>query len=187
MKFSPLTYVSASLLLSLAACGPSVTTVTGDASPDAAAADVPAAPDGGTDAPVTPDATVTPDGGTPGAATAVLTFLGDPGRTGANRAETRLTPAAVRAGFGRDRAFAPTIQGDIYGQPLYVPGMTVAGVTRDLLFVATEANNVYGLDAATGAEVWRTNLGPTVSRTQQGCGNISTIGVTSSWVRKLFT
>jgi outer membrane protein assembly factor BamB len=115
-----------------------------------------------------------------GAGTAITTFLGDPGRTGANRAETRLTPASVRAGFGRVTAFAPTLQGETYGQPLYVPQVSVMGATRDALFVATEGNNVYALDADTGAELWRTNLGPTVSRSQQSCGNIGTIGVTST-------
>jgi outer membrane protein assembly factor BamB len=187
LKFSPLSYVSASLLAALGACSPAApSSPGGDAATDTASNDVPATPDVETDTPATPDGgadvPVTPDAGMMGGSTAVLAYQGDPGRTGANRTETRLTPDTVRAGFGRDTTFAPTIAGDIYGQPLYVPGVSVGGAARDLLFVATEQNNAYALDAATGAEVWRTNLGPTVSRSQQSCGNINTLGVTSTGV-----
>lgn len=142
--------------------------------------DMPPVPDTPPPKDAVPDRAPRPDGGMGGSGTAVLSYLVDPARTGANRNETRLTPASVRAGFGRDRAFSPSLQGEIYGQPLYVPRLSIMGSTRDVLFVATQGNNVYALDADTGAELWRTNLGPTVSRTQQSCGNIATIGVTST-------
>ncbi|MFO0609156.1 MAG: PQQ-binding-like beta-propeller repeat protein [Polyangiales bacterium] len=126
-----------------------------------------------------PDAA--PDVVTPPSGNAVTSFLNDPQRAGGYRAETRLTPAALRGGrLARDAAFNPTFDGPLYSQPLYVPGLTVGGARRDVLFVATEANSLYAVDADTGAQLWRTALGPTVARTQQSCGNITTIGVTST-------
>ncbi len=121
-------------------------------------------------------------GVTPGAATAVTTFQFDRARSGANRTETRLTPAAIRAGFARSEAFAPTLDGEVYAQPLYLPGLMVRGARHDVLFVATQANSMYALDAATGAELWRTALGTPVPRSMQQCGNINTIGVVSTGV-----
>ncbi|MDB4930134.1 MAG: hypothetical protein JWM10_2618, partial [Myxococcaceae bacterium] len=113
---------------------------------------------------------------------AVTTFQFDRGRTGANRGETHLTPAAVRAGFGRVAAFAPSLDGEVYAQPLYLPALAVGGARRDVLFVATQNNSVYALDAATGATLWRTGLGTPVARTAQSCGNINTIGVVGTGV-----
>jgi len=143
-----------------------------DAAPDVARVD--AAPDvARVDA--APDVPVVPTGN------AVTSFLNDPARAGGYRAETRLTPAALRAGrLARDAAFNPTFDGALYAQPLYVPGLTVSGARHDVLYVATEGNSVYALDADTGAMLWRTALGPTVARTQQSCGNITTLGVTST-------
>ena len=47
--------------------------------------------------------------------------------------------------------------------------------------MATEANNVYGLDGATGAAVWTTNLGaPVPLATLATCGNIDPYGVTGT-------
>jgi hypothetical protein len=144
--------------------------------------DVGTAPvDAGT-APVDVGAPVVDAGTTPPTAVSVTTFQFDRGRTGANRGETRLTPASVRAGFGRVTAFAPSLDGDVYAQPLYLPGVTVAGARHDALFVATQANSVYALDADTGAELWRSSLGTPVPRAMQQCGNINTIGVVSTGV-----
>lgn len=137
-----------------------------------------------TDSGTTPtDSGTTPtDAGTPTGGVAVTTFQFDRGRTGANRGETRLTPAAVRAGFGRVESFAPTLDGEVYAQPLYLPGLTVMGARHDVLFVATQANSMFALDAVTGATLWRTALGTPVPRTMQSCGNIGTIGVVSTGV-----
>lgn len=144
-----------------AAVGTDVVTV-----PDVPAVDDRVTP---TDTPV-----VQPDAGTPpGAPTAVTTFQFDLARTGANRTETRLTVAAVRAGFGRDTAFSPQLDGAVYAQPLYLPGVMTAMGRRDLLFVVTQANSVFALDASTGATVWRASLGAAVPRSTQMCGNIS--------------
>jgi len=140
---------------------------------------------GSTDAPpVVTDSGPRPDSGTPpvGAPTPVTTFQFDRARSGANRAETRLTVAAVQSGFARVDAFAPSLDGEVYAQPLYLPGLMVGGARHDVLFVATQANSMYALDAATGAELWRTSLGSSVRSSMQQCGNISTIGVVSTGV-----
>ena len=75
--------------------------------------------------------------------------------TGVNANETILTPANVNtASFGKiwDNE---QIQGQIYAQPIYLPNLTVNvnGVTQtqDTLFVATEANMLYWVNADTGA------------------------------------
>jgi hypothetical protein len=149
---------------------------------DAGGADVAAADSGATDSGAT-DSGARPDAGTPPTGgTAVTTFQFDRGRTGANRTETRLTVAAVTAGFARVEEFAPTLDGEVYAQPLYLPGLAVGGASHDVLFVATQNNSMYALDAASGAELWRTALGTPVPRSAQSCGNINTIGVVSTGV-----
>jgi outer membrane protein assembly factor BamB len=84
------------------------------------------------------------------------------------------------AGLHEDTTFAATLpdpNDHVYAQPLFVDGMG----GRDLLIVATEANNVYGLDGATGAAVWTTNLGaPVPLATLATCGNIDPYGVTGT-------
>ncbi len=108
-----------------------------------------------------------------GGGTAVTTFQFDPQRTGANRTERALTVAAVSSGrFGRDTAFAPTFDGQIYAQPLYLPGLNTGGAVHDVLFVTTQNNTVFAIDAASGAAIWNLNLGTPVAFGSQSCGNI---------------
>src|SRR5262245_59498141 len=83
-----------------------------------------------------------------GAASAVdvLTQRNDKARTGATLAETTLTPANVASGqFGLLYSFP--VDGQVYAQPLYVGNLTVAGRTRNVVYVATEHNSVYAFDA----------------------------------------
>src|SRR5262249_588980 len=88
-----------------------------------------------------------------------------------------LTKAAV-ATLHKDTAFHPTtVQGAMYAQPLFVDGQ---GTGKDLVIVATEMNNVYALDAATGAQVWTRNLGAPVPLANMPCGNIDPYGVTGT-------
>jgi hypothetical protein len=78
-----------------------------------------------------------------------------------------------------DAGFHATVDGAIYGQPLYwVP--PAGGAAR--IIVATEKNFVYALDAATGAQIWRTPLGPPVPDHPPVllCGNIKPMGVTGT-------
>jgi hypothetical protein len=91
----------------------------------------------------------------------VLTIHNDNARTGQNLFENILTPAKVAntARFGKLGSFA--VQGQIYAQPLFVP-KGVAGLTRNMIYVVTEQDMVYGLDAdhVGNGPVWTRNLVP---------------------------
>src|SRR2546428_11253743 len=63
------------------------------------------------------------------------------------------------------------LDGAIYAEPLVV-GSTV--------YVATEGDSVYALDAASGTQIWRTNIGTPVPGSSLPCGNISTVGITGT-------
>jgi hypothetical protein len=83
----------------------------------------------------------------------------DNARTGANLHETALTPANVnRAHFGK--LFRMEVDGDIYAQPLYVPGVEIPGQGRhNVVFVATEHDSVYAFDAEhAGPPLWHVNF-----------------------------
>jgi hypothetical protein len=80
-------------------------------------------------------------------------------RTGANLREVTLNPRNVNARqFGR--LFSVKVDGDIYAQPLYLPGLQIPGKGKhDVIFVATESDSVYALDAnERGAPLWQTSF-----------------------------
>ncbi len=96
-------------------------------------------------------------------AQSVLTGGYDLQRTNANVAETILSPATVRTpAFGK--LFTLPVDGQIYAQPLYQKGVSIPGQgVHNVVFVATEHNSVYALDADTaGPPLWAVNLGPSV-------------------------
>jgi hypothetical protein len=73
--------------------------------------------------------------------------------SGSNNQETALNPSTVNdAGFGR--LFNAPVDGYTYAQPLYVPNLTIAGGTHNVVFAATEHDSVYAFDADTGAPLW---------------------------------
>lgn len=90
----------------------------------------------------------------------VLTAQYDNARTGATLYETTLTPGNVNAErFGKN--FSYPVDGDVYAQPLFVPGVEIPGKGKhDVVFVATEHDSVYAFDAAgTPAEpLWKVNF-----------------------------
>jgi hypothetical protein len=77
----------------------------------------------------------------------VTTSQYDNFRTGATLGEKVLTPQNVNAKqFGKLGAFK--VDGAVYAQPLFVPGVEVPGKGRhDILYVATEHDSVYAFDA----------------------------------------
>jgi len=122
-------------------------------------------------------------GGTAMAATHdVLTYHADIARTGQALNETALTPANVTAStFGKVGLF--NVDGKVDAQPLYVGSLAIAGGTHNVLYVATEHDSVFALDADNGATLWQTRTlktGETPSD-DRGCGQITQeIGITST-------
>ena len=93
----------------------------------------------------------------------VLTAEYDNGRTSANNNELLLSPLTVNpATFGKIGAWP--LDGQVVGQPLYVPFTLAGGRLVDALYVATMNNSVYALDAdhPGSAPLWKVNLGPAV-------------------------
>ena len=75
----------------------------------------------------------------------VLTQHNDAQRTGWYRAETRLTPSTVTpTTFGE--LYRLNVAGMISAQPLYVHGVDIGGVQRNVLYVATNENHIYGFE-----------------------------------------
>ena len=90
------------------------------------------------------------------AQTPVLTQHYDNARDGQNTNETILTQSSVNSTtFGK--LFALGVDGQVYAQPLYVPGVSIPGQgTHNVLYVATEHDSVYAFDADSGgAPLWQ--------------------------------
>ena len=91
-------------------------------------------------------------------------------RTGWDPNEPGLTPASV-PGTNFGQLFSTAVTGQVYGQPLVVGGTLVA---------VTEADNVYGINVATGAVLWSRNVGSPVAPWAT-CGDLTPqIGITGS-------
>ncbi|HEX4195433.1 MAG TPA: hypothetical protein VHY80_20160, partial [Stellaceae bacterium] len=104
----------------------------------------------------------------------VLTYHADAARTG-NFVIPNLT--FDRAGAVHpDDGFKASIDGHVYAQPLFWHGNGGNG----LVLVATESNNVYALDAATGKTVWQRAVGKPATRSSLPCGNIDPLGITGT-------
>jgi hypothetical protein len=107
------------------------------------------------------------------AQTAITTYHVDNNRTGWNSRETVLTPTNVgSSSFGLLKTIALDDQAD--GQPLLVPGVTIsAGSHRglhDVVYVATEGNTIYAIDAEAGTVLLKPNFGAPVGF-PLGCSN----------------
>jgi outer membrane protein assembly factor BamB len=77
------------------------------------------------------------------------------------------------ANLTRDLSFGGTVVGNVHAQPLYIEG----GPKGPMVIVVTASNNVYALNATTGAVIWqRTDIGPAVT-SGLPCGNISPVGI----------
>jgi hypothetical protein len=116
----------------------------------------------------------------------VTTFHYDNSRTGQNTQEPVLTPANVNSTqFGQ--LFSVALQGFVFAQPLYLANVqNIAGGTHDVLFVATEHDILYALDADNGSVLWQQSfINPpnitTVTSSEVSCGDLKPeIGITST-------
>lgn len=115
----------------------------------------------------------------------VTTYHNDNARTGQNTQETILTPANVNATqFGK--LFSVPVDGVVYAQPLYLAGVTIGGGTHNVLYVVTEHDSVYAIDADAGTVYAQVSLipsgGTTVnSDTDLGCGDlVPEVGITGT-------
>ncbi len=130
------------------------------------------------------------------AQTPVLTQHNNNARTGAYTTETILTPTNVnQSTFGK--LFSYSVDGRIYAQPLYVPGVAISGKgTHNVVYIATEHDSVYAFDAdsnggSNSTPLWQITLldsahGAAAGATSVPNGDVSTsdivpeIGITST-------
>jgi len=126
----------------------------------------------------------------------VFTQHNDILRTGLNQNETALTPSVVSSTTAFGKKFSQTVDGYVYAQPLYEPGVNIGGTVHNVVFVATENDSLYAFDADSNAgananPLWHANLidinhgaaaGATpVTNSQVSCGDlVPKIGVTST-------
>ena len=111
--------------------------------------------------------------------------------TGANLQETQLTPASITATGGFGLLFTQALDGQSYGQPLFVSSGTLGkfadGTLHNVVYVATEHDSVYAFDADsnTGAPLWHDSLLPAgttpVPQGDTGSGDIQVeLGITAT-------
>jgi hypothetical protein len=96
-----------------------------------------------------------------GGTTAIATYHYDNLRTGWNQRETVLTPANV--GNLRLQKLV-RLDEQVDAQPLWVAGVTIVGGKHNVLYIATENDTVFAIDAATGAILLRRKLGTPVPK-----------------------
>jgi outer membrane protein assembly factor BamB len=99
----------------------------------------------------------------PAATTDWLTYHGNAARTG----DVTGLPAAGQLSV----AWSRQLGGAVYGQPL---------VIADTVVAATESDEVFGLSRATGAVLWHITVGTPLPLSQQPCGDIDPLGITST-------
>jgi len=126
------------------------------------------------------------------AQSSVLTQHNDNARTGQNTSETILNTTNVNANeFGK--LFAMPVNGQVYAQPLYVPGVTINGGVHNVVIIATEADSVYAYDADSTSSVllWKASMVDAAhgagageaalnSATTTGCDDMPQVGITST-------
>jgi hypothetical protein len=96
-------------------------------------------------------------------ATNITQYHVDSQSTGANLTETQLTPSNVNAtDFGQ--LYNTPLDGQVYAEPLVLTNVTIAagpntvgtpGTYNSVVFVATEHDSLYAINAASGAILWQ--------------------------------
>jgi hypothetical protein len=129
----------------------------------------------------------------------VYTYHNDISRTGENIKEYALTASTVNhTTFGK--RFSCTVDAAIYAQPLWVANLMIGGASHNVVFVATERDTLYAIDADTSpcSILWKTGAGgvnslipPGESSVTSGdvsCGDLQPdIGITGTPVIDLAT
>ena len=112
----------------------------------------------------------------------VVTYHNDDARTGQNLNEVILTPSNVNSSsFGKLNFFST--DGKVDGQPLYLSSLNLASGTLDVLYVVTEHDSVYALDANAGTVLWQVSVlgAEETPSDDHGCSQITPeIGITST-------
>ena len=84
----------------------------------------------------------------------VTTYHNDNTRSGLNAQETTLRPANVNSTqFGK--LYTTKLDGYVYAQPLYVSNLNINGGTHNVIYVATEHDSLYAIDADSGTIYWQ--------------------------------
>lgn len=108
-------------------------------------------------------------GSTPQPLVAVTTYHYDNHRTGWNNQETTLTATSFPSTFGILHGGVPVkLDDQVDAQPLIVPQQTIAGGTHDVVYVATENDTMYAIDASDGSILVIRSLGSPVPSSTGG-------------------
>src|SRR5258708_32848686 len=125
----------------------------------------------------------------------MTTWQADLQHTGANLNETILSPATVGSPGSFGLLFTQTLDGQSYGQPLYVSsaalGTFADGLSHNVVYVATEHCGVYAFDADNNSTaqnsvpLWHASLLPAgtipVPQSDVGSGDIQVeLGITTT-------
>lgn len=112
----------------------------------------------------------------------VTTYHYDNTRQGLNAHETALTLANVNSTtFGKLNFFSA--DGKVDAQPLYLNGLSVHGAATNVVYMVTEHDSVYAINADSGAALWQVSLlgAGEITSGDHGCGQITPeIGITST-------
>ena len=125
----------------------------------------------------------------------ITTWQADLQHTGTNRNETILTPSNVGSPGSFGLLFTQTLDGQTYGQPLYVSAASLGafadGSTHNVVYVATQHCSVYAFDADNNSTaqnsvpLWHASLLPAgtvpVPQSDVGSGDIQIeLGITTT-------
>jgi YVTN family beta-propeller protein len=88
-----------------------------------------------------------------------------------NRTASKNGHAAAAVKGPLHHAWTKKLDGGVWSQPVIANGILIAG---------TEQDQVYGLNPNTGKVIWHKNLGKAEPLSDQPCGDIDPIGITSS-------
>jgi hypothetical protein len=126
---------------------------------------------------ITPGGLVAAAAPVAGSSLGYTTISDDNLRTGWDGNEAALSPSDV-SGSDFGQLFRAQVDGQVYAAPLVVDR---TASSPGVLIVATENNNVYGLNPASGRKKWEATLGTPWSASVLSCGDlVPNVGVTST-------